>query len=95
MNTRDLSLGKKSAVGYLIDLPGAPLLVAKGKKGFVMCGYLDVATADKLGVAAAVVRGVKTVDDLMEKDVTDVSKAAAKLGVAPGMTGRKALELLA
>jgi uncharacterized protein YunC (DUF1805 family) len=95
MNTRDISLGKKSAVGYQIDLPGAPLLVARGKKGFVMCGYLDVKAADKFGTAAAVVRGVKTVDELMEKTVSDVSEAAAKAGVKSGMTGRQALAILA
>lgn len=91
MKTRDLTLGKKKAVGFEIDLPGAPLLVARGDKGFVMCGYLDVAVADKFGTAAAVVRGVKDLDQLMERPVTDVSAAARRLGVKPGMTGRQAL----
>ncbi len=94
MKTRDIQFDKKSAVGYQIDLPGAPLIVAKGKKGFVMCGYLDTASADKFEAAAAVVRGVKSVDDLLEKPVTDVSRTAAKLGVKPGMSGRAALEIL-
>jgi uncharacterized protein YunC (DUF1805 family) len=95
MKTKDIPLGPKSAVGYQIDLPGAPLLVAQGDKGFVMCGYLDVTVANKFGTAAAVVRGVKTVDELMEKSVTDISVAAALLGVKIGMTGRQALSLLA
>ena len=95
MKTRDILLGKKSAVGYEISLPGAPLLLAKGEKGFIMCGYLDTATADKVSAAAAVVRGVKTLDDLLGKKVTDVSAAARELGVRPGMTGREALEKLA
>ena len=94
MKTRDLMVGRGKAVGYEIPLPGAPLLVARGEKGFVMCGYLDVKVADKFGTAAAVVRGVKTIDDLMEKSVTDVSAAAKELGVKPGMTGREALQRL-
>jgi uncharacterized protein YunC (DUF1805 family) len=92
MQTRDIFIGKKVARGYSIDLPGAPLLVAKGEKGFVMCGFLDLRSADKFNAAAAVVRGVKTLDELLSKPVTDVSAAALLQGVKPGMTGRDALE---
>jgi uncharacterized protein YunC (DUF1805 family) len=95
MTTQDIRLGDETAVGHLIDLPGAPLIVARGKKGFVMCGYLDVGAADKLGAAAAVVRGVKSVEELLAKPVAAVSRAAAELGVREGMTGRDALERLA
>jgi uncharacterized protein YunC (DUF1805 family) len=87
-----ISLASGQAVGHHIDLPGAPLLVAQAAKGFVMCGYLDVKVADKFGTAAAVVRGVKTIDALLAGSVTDVSAAAQALGVTTGMTGREALE---
>jgi uncharacterized protein YunC (DUF1805 family) len=93
MKTRDIQIKKKNAVGYQIDLPGAPLIVAKGSKGFVMCGFLDVARAEQFGVAAAAVRGVKTVDDLMDKPVTGATAAAQKMGVKLGMPGREALEI--
>lgn len=95
MKTQIIPISGKTALGHLIDLPGAPLIVAQGTKGFVMCGYLDVKAADKFNAAAAVVRGVKTVDELLEKPVTDVSAAAAALGIKPGMAGREALALLA
>lgn len=93
METRDIPLGPKKASGYRIDLPGAPLLVARAEKGFVMCGYLDTASADKFNAAAAVVRGVKTLDELLAKPVTNVSAAAEKMGVRPGMTGLEALRI--
>lgn len=73
-------------------MPGAPLLVARAANGFVMCGFLDIRSADKFQCAAAVVRGVKDVDELLVKTVTDVSASAAALGVTVGMTGRQALE---
>jgi uncharacterized protein YunC (DUF1805 family) len=95
MQTRDIPIGGKTAAGFHIDLNGVPLLVARGAKGFVMCGYLNVAAADKFGQAAAVVRGVKDLDELLAKPVAEVSAAAAKLGVKPGMSGRDALEILA
>ncbi|MGQ0644411.1 MAG: YunC family protein [Elusimicrobiota bacterium] len=95
MRTRDISLGPKKAVGFEINLPGAPLLLARGEKGYVMCGYLDMAVADKFGQAAAVVRGIKTLDELLESPVADVSVQAKRRGVKPGMTGRQALQKLA
>jgi uncharacterized protein YunC (DUF1805 family) len=94
MKTHKISIENKSAEGYEIGLPGAPLLVAQGSKGFIMCGYLDINTANRLGHAAAVVRGVMSIDELLDKAVSDVSEAAKKLGVASGMSGRQALQKL-
>ena len=58
------------------------------------CGYVKVETADKLGDALAIVTGVNSYDDMFAKNVVAVSKAAQAKGVAVGMTGREALELL-
>ncbi|HRY28602.1 MAG TPA: DUF1805 domain-containing protein [Elusimicrobiota bacterium] len=92
MKTREVVISGKKAVGFEIPLPGAPLVLVRAEKGFVMCGYLNPAAAEKLGVAAAVVRGVKTVDELLAKPVAEISPEAQKLGVTPGMTGRQAVE---
>ena len=93
MKTREIVIDGKKGVGIEIDLPGAPLVLAKGPKGFVMCGYLDLHTADKVNAPAAIVRGVKTVDDLLKAPVVAVTAAGTALGVKPGMTGYEALEL--
>lgn len=94
METRDIELKNGSAVGMEISMPNANLVVAVAKRGFVMCGYLDVATAEKLKDAAAVVTGVKTVDELLDGLVKKVTPAAARRGIRVGMTGRQALEKL-
>jgi uncharacterized protein YunC (DUF1805 family) len=95
MKTREIILGEKKALGVEIDLPGAPLVLARGGKGFVMCGFLDLHTAEKVNAPAAIVRGVQTVDDLLAKPVVGATAAALALGVRPGMTGYEALEILA
>jgi uncharacterized protein YunC (DUF1805 family) len=87
----DVVIDGKKASGVEVALPKAPLVLASGKDGFVMCGYLNIEAADKLGVAAAMVRGVSTVDDLLKAPVQAVSNAAAEKGVVAGMTGRDAL----
>ena len=94
MKNVDVDLDGKTVTGVEISLPKAPLVLAYSKNGFVMCGYLNLGTAEKLGVAAALVRGVSTVNDLLEAKVEGFTEAAAAKGVKSGMTGRDALKKL-
>lgn len=80
------------AMGYEIELYNTNLVLVNAPRGFVMCGYLNMAAAEKIGDIAALVRGVKTVDELFAAKVEEVSTAAAKIGVKIGMTGKEALE---
>lgn len=66
----------------LPELP--PLLLIKGDKGFVMCGYLNIEVAEKLGAAAAIVSGVKTFEDVLNAEIKAATSKAKKLGVEPG-----------
>lgn len=91
MKSVDLEFDGKRANGIEVPLPKAPLVVAFGKNGFVMCGYLSIDAADKLGAAAAVVKGVTDVNELLAGKVVSVSKAGAAKGAKVGMTGRQAL----
>jgi Uncharacterized conserved protein len=77
-----------------VDMDPAPLILVRGKKGFLMCGYLNMEAADKLGAVAVSTSGVKTVDDILNKPVTKISMKARELGVKEGMAGRQALEYL-
>ncbi|MEK6775680.1 MAG: DUF1805 domain-containing protein [bacterium] len=70
-----------------------PLLIVKGSRGFLACGYVDVETCNKTGEACAIVRGVKSHEDMLGADVQAVSREAENLGVRPGMKGRDALEI--
>lgn len=95
MKQTEITIDGKAVTGFEIPLPKAPLVMVKGTNGFVMCGYLNTEVADKLGVAAAMVRGVSTVDDLLKAPVQAATKAALERGVAVGMTGRDALARIA
>jgi uncharacterized protein YunC (DUF1805 family) len=94
MRNIEVAIKDKKGMGIEIPLPKAPLVLAHGKFGFVMCGYLNIATADKLGVAAAMVRGVATVDDLLKAKIVEMTGAAKEKGIEIGMTGRDALAKL-
>jgi len=90
-----LRVDGKSFMGLRTDLPDSPpLLLIMGEKGFVMCGFLNVESAEKLGVIAAVVSGVKTFDDVLNGQVKAVTSKAKNLGVEVGMKGADALKLM-
>ncbi len=74
-----------------IDL-ALPLLIIKGEKGFLACGYVNVETCNKTGEACAIVTGVKDHEAMVTAKVRAVSKKAEKLGATVGMTGREALD---
>ncbi len=77
--------------GYSIPTQNASLLAIRGNRGMLACAYLKVETADKIGDALAIVTGVSSHSDMLEKPVVAVSRAAAQLGVKVGMSGRDAL----
>jgi uncharacterized protein YunC (DUF1805 family) len=72
---------------------GLPLLIIKGAKGFLACGYINVETCNKTGEACAIVTGVKNHDAMLVAEIKAVSIEAAKLGVRVGMKGEETLEI--
>ena len=70
---------------------GLPLLVIKGSRGFLGCGYINVEACNKTGEACGIVTGVKTHDEMLSAEVKAVSTEAEKLGVRVGMKGEEAL----
>jgi uncharacterized protein YunC (DUF1805 family) len=72
---------------------GLPLLIIKGSKGFLGCGYINAEACDKTGEACAIVTGVKSHNDMPGAEIKAVSHKAQKLGVRIGMKGEQALEI--
>lgn len=91
MIIKEMKFKNESFTGYLIEMPNAPLIMVKAKNGFIMCGYLDIATSGKLGDCACVVRGVSSLKEILKKEVTDLTKAARVKKIKKGMTGLQAL----
>lgn len=94
MKTQTISLKKGEATGYCINLGKAPLLIIKAKNGYVMCGYLNMNAANKIGDIAGKVTGVKTFDDMLNADVVEVSENAKLAGLSQGMNVKDFLNTL-
>ncbi len=94
INVTNLKVEGKSCLGVRVDLPDctAPLLLMVAERGFVMCGFLNLEVAEKLNVAAAIVSGVKTFDDVLNAQVRAVTSKARDLGVETNMKGAEALK---
>ncbi|RLI30844.1 DUF1805 domain-containing protein [Candidatus Bathyarchaeota archaeon] len=85
----------KTGIGVKIELPNSPpLILLIGERGFVMCGYLNVDAAERLQVAAAMVSGVKSVDDALNAEIKAATSSAEKIGVRVGMLGREAIKVM-
>jgi uncharacterized protein YunC (DUF1805 family) len=88
-----LKVDGKACLGVKVELPDSPpLLLVVAEKGFIMCGFLNVEAAERLGVIAAMVSGVKTFEDVLDASVKAVTSKAKKLGVDVGMKGAEALK---
>ncbi len=89
----ELEIEEAKVLGIKIDLPVAPLILLRGKNGFVMCGYLNIDAAEKLGVSCAMVSGVNTFEDVMNAEIKAVTTKAQDIGVKEGMKGREAAKI--
>lgn len=87
-----VKVDEKTCLGVKVGLPESPpLLLIVAEKGFVMCGFLNIEAAERLGVAAAMVSGVKTFEDVLNAEVKAATTRARGLGVQLGMRGAEAL----
>ena len=60
----------------LVDIKPAPLLLIIGEKGVLACGFLSIEASEKLGMAAAVVTGVRTFEDVLNAEVKNLNTEA-------------------
>lgn len=92
MIVEKINIKNGTGLGLIFDMNNAPIIVIKANKGFVMCGYLDINAANKLGDAAAKVKGVNSFEDVLNAEIIEVSLPAKELGIDTGITGKEALE---
>lgn len=87
-----------TATAVTVQLPKTSLVAVSTGRGYIMCGALDVPSLNtrlaERRIIAGRAFGVRTVDDLLEAPLVDVTDAARELGVLPDMKGRDALKLM-
>ena len=93
----ELDLDGAAAQGIFIQSPGGEghpnMIVVQGKKGYLMCGYLNLQAAEKFGDAAVLVGGADLAE-VLANPIKGMTKKAAELGIKEGMTGKEAAKVL-
>jgi uncharacterized protein YunC (DUF1805 family) len=80
-----IQIQSKTFQGVKVTLPDLPpLVLIKGDKGFVMCGYLNIEVAEKLGAIAAIVSGVSTFEEVLKAEIKSATNKAKEMGIMPG-----------
>jgi len=92
---RKMRVGKRSVEGLVVSLSGKNLVLVRGRKGYVMCGYLNLSAAGRFGDAAAKVVGVSTLRGALRAEVHSCTGAARALGIYRGQPVTEALKIIA
>ncbi|HVP92309.1 MAG TPA: DUF1805 domain-containing protein [Acidobacteriota bacterium] len=93
ISIQTIKVDGKNCLGLRVELPDAPpLLLIIAEKGFVMCGFLNMEAAERLGVTAAMVSGVKTFEDVLNAQIKAMTTKAKGFGIEVGMKGAEALK---
>lgn len=95
IRTQKIRVGRKSVEALEIKLSAKKLILLKGSRGFVMCGYLDLSVAEKFGDAAVRITGVSTIAEALRASVRSCTSSARKLGVRRNLLVRDILPLIA
>ncbi|QVK21167.1 DUF1805 domain-containing protein [Mycoplasmatota bacterium] len=82
-----------------VYLPKTTLLIVGNEKGYFMCGALDVPVFNKphlieRKVVTGRALGVKTIEELLNAELFDITEAARELGIYEKMLVKDALLLI-
>lgn len=90
-----IKIGDKSVSAWMIRLQKKNLILLKGRKGYVMCGYLNLRAAERFKDVAVKIVGVSTVRDALKTKVHSCTSPARRLGIRKGQPLKEALRLIA
>jgi len=90
-----LKVGSKTVEAICFKIGAKNLIAIRGRRGYVMCGYLDIKTADKFNEAAVIVSGVSTISGMIKGRVFNLSFEAKKLGIYKNQPIRDVLKIIA
>lgn len=95
--TDRLTTGNTTSDGLMIKSPGGDghpnMILIQCKKGYLMCGYLNMEAAEKFGDAAVLVSGADF-EEVLSNKIKGATSRAKELGVTDGMSGSEAAMIL-
>jgi uncharacterized protein YunC (DUF1805 family) len=92
--TKKIKIGQKSIEALLVKLQSKNLILLKGSRGYVMCGYLNLKVAEKFKDIAIKIVGVSTINDALKTNVHSYTSSAKRLGIYKGQSVKDALKII-
>jgi uncharacterized protein YunC (DUF1805 family) len=92
---RKIKIGRAKIELLIFKLSNKNLLVLKGSKGYIMCGYLNLKVAEKFKDTAIKIIGVSSLKEALSATVASCTSSARKLGVYKGQPVKDALKIIA
>ena len=95
MLCKKIKIGSKIIIALNIKLQKKNFILLRGSRGYIMCGYLDLKTADKFSDVAMKIVGVSNIRQALNAKVVFISKQAKKQGLYRGQSVNEALRIIA
>ena len=92
---KKINIGKKHVEAILIGLQKKNLILLKGSKGYVMCGYLNLKVADKFEDVAVKIVGVSNIGQALKALVHSCTLSAKRLGIRKNQPIKEILKIIA
>ena len=94
MKLEKIKIGKKYIEAISLNLQSKNFILLKGSRGYVMCGYLNLKTAEKFKDAAVKITGVSSIKEALKAYVHSLSRPARKLGIYKGQPVKEVLKII-
>jgi len=95
MKYKKIKVGNGYIEGFLIKLSSKSLILLRGSKGYVMCGYLNLKVAEKFKDIAIKVTGISSIQQAVDANVCSCTSSARKLGISKGQPVKEVLKIIA
>jgi uncharacterized protein YunC (DUF1805 family) len=91
---KKIKIGKKYIEVFLIKISTKNLIILKGSRGYVMCGYLNLKAAEKFKDVAIKITGTSTIEQALQTTVHSCTSSARRLGIYKGQPIKKVLRII-
>jgi uncharacterized protein YunC (DUF1805 family) len=94
MTYKTIKIGSKNIKTFCFKLGKKNLIALVGKKGYIMCGYLDISLSNKLNEAAVKIKGVSNISQALNAKVCSCTFKAKGLGIRKNQIIKDILKVL-
>lgn len=89
-----IKAGKSYIEAFCMNLQSKNLILLRGKKGYVMCGYLNISVANKFKDVAIKITGVSNIEEALKARVHSFTTAAKKIGIYKNQSIKEVLKII-